>query len=51
LKKRVVGRGFLMVNFWWKRGGLWCVDGRILGLKNTLRILEFIFEGCSFGNE
>jgi hypothetical protein len=22
LKKRVVGRGFLMVNLWWKRGDL-----------------------------
>jgi hypothetical protein len=31
LKKRVVGRGFLMVNLWWKRGELWCVDGRYLG--------------------
>jgi hypothetical protein len=36
----VVGRGFLMVNLWWKRGELWCVDGRILGLKNTPRILD-----------
>jgi hypothetical protein len=33
-RKRVFGRGFLMVNLWWDRGDLWCVDGCILGLKN-----------------
>ena len=45
LKKRVVGRGFLMVNLWWKRGGLWCVDGRILGLEKYATDSGFIFAG------
>jgi hypothetical protein len=37
-QKRVVERGFLMVNLWWIRGELWCVDGRFLDPKNTPRI-------------
>ena len=44
LKKRVVGRGFLMVNLWWKRGESWCVDARYLGLKNFPRIRELFLE-------
>jgi hypothetical protein len=43
LKKRVVGRGFLMVNLWWKRGELWCVDGAVLGLKNMPRFCVYFF--------
>jgi hypothetical protein len=50
LKKRVVGRGFLMVNLWWKRGELWCVDGRILELKNTPWILNLFLKDSRFGN-
>jgi hypothetical protein len=25
--------GFLVVNLWWNRGELWCVDGRIWASK------------------
>jgi hypothetical protein len=50
LKKRVVGRGFLMVNLWWKRGELWCVDGAVLGLKNMPRFLCLFFSDSRFGN-
>jgi hypothetical protein len=37
-KKLVVKRGFLMVNVWWNRGELWCVDGRFFGSKKMPRI-------------
>jgi hypothetical protein len=33
-QKRVVERGFLMVNLWWIRGELWLVDGHFSGAKN-----------------
>jgi hypothetical protein len=39
-----------MVNLWWKRGELWWVDGRILGLKNTPRILDLFLKDSLFGN-
>ena len=32
-RKRVVEGGFFVVNLWWNRGELWCVDGRIWGSK------------------
>ena len=41
-EKRVVGCGFLMVSLWWKRGELWCVDGRLLGFENFPRILDLV---------
>jgi hypothetical protein len=33
-RKRIIEGVFLVVNLWWNRGELWCVDGRILGLEN-----------------
>jgi hypothetical protein len=33
-KKWRVERGFLLVSLWWMRGELWCVGGRILGVKD-----------------
>jgi hypothetical protein len=37
-QKRVVERGFFVVNLWWIRGELWWVDGRFSDHKNTPRI-------------
>jgi hypothetical protein len=42
-KKRVVERGFLMVNLWWIRGESWLIDGPISGLKNIPRIVDLFF--------
>jgi hypothetical protein len=42
----VVGRGFLMVKLWWNRGGLWLVDGRVLGAKN-MPLIPDLFLGDS----
>jgi len=47
-KKRVVERGFLMVNLWWIRGESWLIDGPISGLKNMPRIAD-LFLGFRFG--
>ena len=49
LRKTVIECGFLMVSLWWKRGELWCVDGRFLGLEEFPRILDF-FGDSHFGN-
>jgi hypothetical protein len=46
-EKRSVGCGFLMVNVWWNRGELWCVDDHFLELKNFPWILDLFF-GVSF---
>jgi hypothetical protein len=32
-EKAVVRCGFFVVNLWWNRGDLWCVDGRYFGSK------------------
>jgi hypothetical protein len=37
-QKRVVERGFFVVNLWWNRGESWCVDGRFSDRKNTPQI-------------
>jgi hypothetical protein len=44
LKKRVFVCGFSLVKLWWKRGELWCVDGRVLAAK-TMPLFEDLFLG------
>jgi hypothetical protein len=46
-RKRAVEGGFLVVNLWWNRGELWCVDGRIWGSK-ICHFLKIYFEGFPF---
>ena len=36
-RKRMVEGGFFVVNLWWNRGDLWCVDGHIFGVENFPR--------------
>jgi hypothetical protein len=45
-EKERVERGFLLVNFWWMRGELWCVDGRILSVGNFPLFLDLFLGGC-----
>jgi hypothetical protein len=41
-QKRVVERGFWMVNSWWIAGGSWWVDGRFRGVE-ILQGLQIYF--------
>jgi hypothetical protein len=45
-RKRRVQRGFLMVRLWWMRGELWCIGGRILGVKNFPLFRDLFLGGC-----
>ena len=48
-QKRVVEGGFLVVNLWWDRGELWCVDGRILGVGNFSFFEDLFLRDSRFG--
>jgi hypothetical protein len=39
-----------MVNLWWERGELWCVDGHFLRFKNFPLIPDLFFRNSRFGN-
>jgi hypothetical protein len=43
-RKRVVEGGFLVVNLWWNRGDLWCVDGHFSESK-IFHLLMIYFLG------
>ena len=45
----MVGRGFLMVSLWWKRGESWCVDGHFLDFENFPRIPDLFFVSSILG--
>jgi hypothetical protein len=39
-----------VVNLWWNRGELWCLDGRILGLENLPLLEDLFLRDSRFGN-
>ena len=43
-KKRVIGRGFLVVKSWWIAGESWEVDGQFSGSKN-MPLFRIYFRG------
>jgi hypothetical protein len=45
-KKWGAERGFLLVSLWWIDGELWCVDGRILGVKIFPLFRDLFLGGC-----
>ena len=49
-RKRVVGRGFLVVNLWWIAGESWEVDGQFSGSKNMPLFLNLFLRDSHFGN-
>jgi hypothetical protein len=49
-KKRVVGRGVLVVNLWWIAGESWEVDGQFPGSKNMPLFPDLFLSDFHFGN-
>jgi hypothetical protein len=49
-RKRVVGRGFLVVKLWWIAGESWEVDGQDSGSKNMPPFPDLFLWDSHFGN-